>query len=57
MTSVTHVDIDQMRDQVFFDGPERRRRLSRYWDLDDAGLASLDVRVSLVTVTYQPLPK
>ena len=31
MTSVTHVDIDQMRDQVFFDGPERRRRLSRYW--------------------------
>ena len=31
MTSVTHVDIEQMRDQVFFDGPERRRRLSRYW--------------------------
>jgi len=31
VTSVTYVDIDQMRDQVFFDGPERRRRLSRYW--------------------------
>jgi uncharacterized membrane protein len=25
-------------------------------DLDDAGLAGLDVRVSLVTVSYQPLP-
>ena len=31
MTSVTQVDIEQMRDQVFFEGPERRRRLSRYW--------------------------
>ena len=26
-------------------------------DLDAAGLAGVDVRVSLVTVTYQPLPK
>jgi hypothetical protein len=26
-------------------------------DLDAAGLAGLDVRVSLVTVSYQPLPK
>jgi hypothetical protein len=26
-------------------------------DLDDAGLAGLDVRVSLLTVSYQPLPK
>jgi len=25
-------------------------------DLDDAGLAGLDVRVSLVTVSYKPLP-
>jgi len=31
VTSLTHVDIEQMRDQVFFDGPERNRRLSRYW--------------------------
>jgi hypothetical protein len=31
VTSVTHVDIEQMRDQVFFEGPERNRRLSRYW--------------------------
>ena len=31
MTSVTQVDIEQMRDQVFFEGPERKRRLSRYW--------------------------
>jgi uncharacterized hydrophobic protein (TIGR00271 family) len=31
MTSRTEVDIEQMRDQVFFEGPERRRRLSRYW--------------------------
>ena len=26
-------------------------------DLDAAGLAGLDVRVSLVTVSYQPLPE
>jgi hypothetical protein len=26
-------------------------------DLDDADLAGLDVRVSLVTASYQPLPK
>ena len=31
VSSVTHVDIEQMRDQVFFEGPERNRRLSRYW--------------------------
>ena len=31
MTSVTQIDIEQMRDQVFFEGPERKRRLSRYW--------------------------
>jgi uncharacterized hydrophobic protein (TIGR00271 family) len=31
MASVTQVDIEQMRDQVFFEGPERKRRLSRYW--------------------------
>jgi hypothetical protein len=31
VTSVSHVDIEQMRDQVYFEGPERNRRLSRYW--------------------------
>ena len=31
VTSLTQVDIEQMRDQVFFEGLERRRRLSRYW--------------------------
>ncbi len=31
VTSLTRGDIEQMRDQVFFEGPERRRRLSRYW--------------------------
>jgi len=31
VTSVTQIDIEQMRDQVFFEGPERKRRLSRYW--------------------------
>ena len=31
VTSVTQVDIQQMRDQVFFEGPARDRRLSRYW--------------------------
>jgi uncharacterized hydrophobic protein (TIGR00271 family) len=33
VTSLTQVDIEQMRDQVFFEGPERKRRLSRYWIL------------------------
>ena len=33
MTSLTQADIMQMRDQVFFEGPERRRRLSRFWIL------------------------
>jgi uncharacterized hydrophobic protein (TIGR00271 family) len=31
VTSVSHVDVEQLRDQVFFEGPERNRRLSRYW--------------------------
>jgi uncharacterized hydrophobic protein (TIGR00271 family) len=31
VTSLTHGDIKQMRDQVFFEGPERKRRLSRFW--------------------------
>ena len=31
VTSLTQADIEQMRDQVFFEGPERNRRLSRYW--------------------------
>jgi uncharacterized hydrophobic protein (TIGR00271 family) len=30
-SSVTHVDVEQMRDQVFFEGPDRERRLSRFW--------------------------
>ena len=33
MTSLTQADIMQMRDQVFFEGAERRRRLSRFWIL------------------------
>ncbi len=31
MIGVAHADIKRMRDQVFFEGPERSRRLSRYW--------------------------
>jgi uncharacterized hydrophobic protein (TIGR00271 family) len=31
MIGVTQDDIGRMRDQVFFEGTERRRRLSRYW--------------------------
>jgi hypothetical protein len=31
VTSVSQADIEQMRDQVFFEGPDRGRRLSRYW--------------------------
>jgi uncharacterized hydrophobic protein (TIGR00271 family) len=31
--SVTAADIARMRDQLFFEGPERSRRLSRFWVL------------------------
>ena len=31
MTGLDQVDIKRMRDQLFFDGPQRRRRLSRFW--------------------------
>jgi uncharacterized hydrophobic protein (TIGR00271 family) len=31
VTGVTHADVEQMRDQLFFEGPERNRRLSQYW--------------------------
>jgi uncharacterized hydrophobic protein (TIGR00271 family) len=31
MSGLTEVDIQRMRDQLFFEGPERNRRLSRYW--------------------------
>ncbi len=31
MSGLAQVDIQRMRDQLFFEGPERNRRLSRYW--------------------------
>jgi len=31
VTGLAQVDITRMRDQLFFDGPERPRRLSRFW--------------------------
>src|ERR1700760_3004524 len=31
MAGLTQADIQRMRDQLFFEGPERGRRLSRYW--------------------------
>ena len=31
MSGLTSADIARMRDQLFFEGPERNRRLSRYW--------------------------
>jgi uncharacterized hydrophobic protein (TIGR00271 family) len=31
MSGLSDVDINRMRDQLFFEGPERGRRLSRYW--------------------------
>ena len=31
MTGLDQIDITRMRDQLFFDGPERNRRLSRFW--------------------------
>jgi len=31
MSGLAEADIKRMRDQLFFEGPERSRRLSRYW--------------------------
>jgi uncharacterized hydrophobic protein (TIGR00271 family) len=31
VSALADVDITRMRDQLFFEGPERSRRLSRYW--------------------------
>ena len=31
MTDLTYDDIGRMRDQVFFEGPEARRRVTRFW--------------------------
>src|ERR1022692_713339 len=31
VSGLAQVDIKRMRDQLFFEGPERNRRLSRYW--------------------------
>jgi uncharacterized hydrophobic protein (TIGR00271 family) len=31
MSGLTNADIARMRDQLFFEGPEHNRRLSRYW--------------------------
>jgi uncharacterized hydrophobic protein (TIGR00271 family) len=31
MSGLTNADVARMRDQLFFEGPERNRRLSRYW--------------------------
>jgi len=54
------VGVSTKGDQVLVDatGPNPAPDLAvlRH-DLDAAGLAGVDVRVSLVTVTYQPLPK
>ena len=33
MPSITDADVARMRDQLFFEGPERSRRLSRFWIL------------------------
>jgi uncharacterized hydrophobic protein (TIGR00271 family) len=33
MPSVTSIDLDRMRDQLFFDGPGARRKASRFWML------------------------
>ena len=47
MTSLKQVDITQMRDQVFFEGPERKRRLSRYWLL--LGLSAVIATAGVVS--------
>jgi uncharacterized hydrophobic protein (TIGR00271 family) len=31
VAGLTEIDVARMRDQLFFEGPERSRRLSRYW--------------------------
>ncbi len=45
-TGLTRTDIERMRGQLFFDGPERGRRLSRYWLLLlSAVIASAGARI------------
>jgi hypothetical protein len=54
------VGVTATGNQVLVDatGPEPAPELAILrQDLDAAGLTGLDVRVSLVTVSYQPLPK
>ncbi len=54
------VGVTTTGDQVLVNatGPSPAPRLAVLrQDLDAAGLAGLDVRVSLVTVSYQPLPR
>jgi uncharacterized hydrophobic protein (TIGR00271 family) len=41
-----HVDVARIRDQVFFEGPERGRRLSRFWML--LGLAAVIASAGVV---------
>jgi uncharacterized membrane protein len=43
MSGLSDVDIDRMRDQLFFEAPERSRRLSRYWLLLAAVITSAGV--------------
>ena len=31
VTGLAQDDVTRMRDQLFFEGPERSRRLSRFW--------------------------
>ena len=61
-SSLTQVDIQQMRDQVFFEGPERKRRLSRYWLLlllsaviASAGVVSDSTAVVIGAMIIAPL--
>jgi uncharacterized membrane protein len=60
--SLTEADITQMRDQVFFEGPERSRQLSRYWLLlllsaviASAGVVSDSTAVVIGAMIIAPL--
>jgi hypothetical protein len=51
MSGLSEVDIKRMRDQLFFEGPERNRRLSRYWLLPLAAVIASAGVVSDSTAT------
>ena len=52
MTGLAQGDITRMRDQLFLEGPERNRRLSRFWLL--LPLAAVNPAPGLAALRQDP---